>query len=154
MIRVKGVNTVVNKLNKEFKKQVHTLTESGLIKAGIEIRRDMDKTSPTIPIDTGNLRASFTMVTRNTVQSPESSELKGKEIQEHSQFVEQLKTKTSNSNKPILLMGFSANYAVYVHENLKAKFQRPGSGAKFFESALWRNAARVMEILRNELKKL
>ena len=92
----------------------------GLIKGAVIIRADMDRTPPMIPVDTNNLRSSWF-------------------------------TSTAYSNdKPTVYLGFTANYAVYVHEMINANFQRPDSGAKFFEASLKRNGEKILQIIREE----
>ena len=83
----------------------------------------MDKTPPLIPVGrTGNLRASW--------------------------FVSSF----SAPKGPGLVMGFSANYAVYVHEMVDANFQRPDAGAKFFEASIRRNTEEVLKIIKENVK--
>jgi len=93
-------------------------TLQGLIEAAIVIRRDMDITPPLIPIDLGNLRGSYSM----------------------DAYI--------NQGNPVVTMQFTASYAWWVHENVGANFQRPGSGAKFFESALKRNTDTILAKVR------
>ena len=121
---IKGTDIVLANLNREVMK-IKARTGAGLIEAAIFIRRDMDKTSPLIPIGpTGNLRASwFTNPIRGI----------GKKM-------------------IALLMGFNANYAVFVHEMVdkeskKINWSRPGSGPKFFEKALKRNHKKILRII-------
>jgi hypothetical protein len=94
----------------------------GLLRAVAFIRYDMEHTQPLIPTDTGNLRASWIS---------EAIYVKG---------------------KPAVICGFGANYAVFVHENIGAHFQRPGAGAMFFSAALNRNHRRILVIIREEAK--
>ena len=81
----------------------------------------MEKTPPLIPLDTGNLRASWFTTTFR---------------------------KFKNLG---LILGFNANYAVFVHEMVdKGKginWKRPGSGPKFFEAALNRNHKQILQII-------
>jgi len=55
-------------------------------------------------------------------------------------------------------MGFTANYAIFVHEmtdentGKKINWKRPGSGAKFFEKALYRNKEKILQIMRDNAK--
>lgn len=117
-VRLTGIKTVMKNLNKEVK-LIEGRSAAGLFRAAILVRRDMEKTEPKIPIDTGNLRASwFTTMTRTPLG-------------------------------PSMTLGFSANYAVFVHENMEANFKRPGSGPKFFEKALQRNHSKILAILKN-----
>ena len=117
---LKGIKDVVGNINKELE-QIKIRSTKGLILAAALIRRDMEKTPPIVPRDTGNLDASW--------------------------FTELIDGK----HGPGLLMGFSANYAVFVHENMEptVKWNRPGSGPKFFEAALNRNTTEIIKIIRD-----
>ena len=117
-VKLKGMNKVMKNLNKEIQK-IGGRCMKGLLLASIHVRRDMEKTPPLIPIDTGNLRASWFS----------------------NSFYE--------GGNPVVRLGFSASYAIFVHENVGATFQRPGSGAKFFESALKRNTETILQIIRD-----
>jgi len=97
-------------------------TMPGLLEAAAFLRKDMDKTPPLIPLDIGNLRDSWAVVP--------------------------LQAKA----KPAVLMGFTANYALYVHEMMdsggkKINWSRPNSGPKFFEAAIKRNVKKIIEII-------
>jgi hypothetical protein len=113
---------VMKNLNREIE-GIRGRTMKGLIRGTIIIRRAMDTGSPLIPVDTGNLRQSWFVTT-----------LEG------------------NKNKPVLIMGFSANYATSVHENVGAHFRRPGAGAKFFESAIKNNEKEIIAVIKKEAK--
>ena len=52
----------------------------------------------------------------------------------------------------LLMMGYTANYALWVHENIGAKFKRPGSGPKWFEAAIKRNANNIVNIVKDNAK--
>lgn len=97
-------------------------TMGGLIDASIIVRNDMDKTPPLIPVDTGNLRESW--------------------------FTTPLK----QFRKIGLIMGFSANYAAFIHEMVDAVFSRSGAGAKFFESSVKRNKDEILQTIRDSIK--
>jgi len=96
----------------------------GLIRAAIIIRADMDKTPPLIPVDTSNL--------------------------DHSWFTSAYYKGTQFG----LTMGFTANYAVFVHEMVDKggkviNWSRPGSGPKFFEASFKRNKDNVLKEIRD-----
>jgi len=55
---LKGVDRVLHKLNRKIV-QIKGASLAGLGRAAILVRRDMDRTPPMIPVDTGNLRASW-----------------------------------------------------------------------------------------------
>ena len=118
---VKGMDNVLRNLNKEIKK-IEGYSMKGLIRSAILIRRDMDKTSPLVPVDEGNLRSSW--------------------------FIDPKRTRKG----PSLRIGFTANYAWYVHEMVGANFKRPGAGAKFFEGSLNRNHDKILKAIQKEVK--
>lgn len=124
---LKGLDTVLNNLNREIR-NIKDRSMNGLIKSAILIRRDMDVTPPLIPVDTGNLRASW---------------IPGTPVYDKDQFG--------------IIIGFSANYAVFVHEmvdkdNKKINWNRPNSGPKFFEEALKRNEKEIVRIIAENAK--
>jgi hypothetical protein len=49
-----------------------------------------------------------------------------------------------------VICGFSAGYAVFVHENIGAHFQRPGAGAMFFSASINRNHQTILKIIAEE----
>jgi len=136
--KITGVETVTANLRKEIL-QIKGRSMAGLIKSGIIIRRDMEKTQPLTPVDTGNLRASWVTGSFNTIKGPSHT------------------------------IGYSANYALWVHENTGAQFSgrkptkrkgkksvfpggRPGSGALWFQKAIERNYAKILQTIRDNAK--
>lgn len=119
---LKGVDEVIRNLNKQLLKK-KAMSLKGMILAAAFIRKDMEKTPPLIPVDTGNLRASW------------------------------FTTPGYIAGRPIVKMGFTANYALLVHEAVgkNIKWGRPGSGPKFFESSLKRNKATILRIIATEM---
>lgn len=114
-------------------------TMKGLIESAKLIRKDMDKTEPRIPIDTHNLEKSW-------VTAPYIT-----------------------TNDFGLTMGFGADYAAAVHEDLGANPQpgwrygpgpgkkrwydpRVGAGPKFFEYSVKRNSNQIMIICQRTAK--
>jgi hypothetical protein len=130
---LQGLDRVLSNLKKETDK-IPGKTLKGLIRAAIIVRRDMEQTEPKIPVDTGNLRSSYFLVTSN------GDALDGQNPGIPKQAVP----------GPYVALGFSANYAVKVHEAVNIKFKRPGSGAKFLESALDRNAKTIIDLIKQE----
>lgn len=124
-VEILGLRRVMNNLNKEASK-IKVKGMKGLIESSVLIRRDMDKTSPKIPVDTGNLRGSY------------------------------FTTKIPGLN-PSLIMGFNANYAIYVHEMVddnekKINWNREGSGSKFFEKSIERNRETTLLIMKKNME--
>ncbi len=128
MSYLRGMDAVIAKLNKEIK-AIEGRTMAGLVRSAILVRRSMDEVPPLIPVDTDNLRLSWDASKAGFV----------------------------NGN-PFIRLGFSANYATYVHEMLgtktggKVNWKRPGSGPKFFQAALYRNKKAILDIIREEAR--
>lgn len=163
MAKLLGTEKVMRNLNREIAK-IKGRTTAGLIEASIVIRRDMDARPPLIPVDFGNLRASWFTTTGKV--NPEvggnfKGEDSGKLTSDHNKVLTNAAGKAKVIPHPILIMGFSAAYSGVVHESLKtsvlpgkdkAKKRRPGSGPKFFESAIKRNHKTVLNIIAKNVK--
>lgn len=121
MAFLKGLDRVLHNLNKEIK-AIEGRSLQGMILAVAEIRKDIDMVSPLVPVDKGNLRASW--------------------------FAEPLMMPIG----PAVIFGFSANYAAFVHEMLGAHFQRPGAGPKFLQAHIRRTRERTLQIIRDNAR--
>lgn len=116
-------------------------TVAGILEALVFLRQDMDVTPPTIPVDTGNLRASWHI---------------GKTYM--------------NQGGPVVEAGFDPlhkdtdgyrdqdhSYAVFVHEMVDEAYSQPinwsvpGSGPKFLEKALARNKEQIVRIIGSQI---
>ena len=153
---LRGMEKVIKNLHKEIK-AIKGRSMKGLILASIIVRRDMEDTSPKVPVDYGNLRSSWFVVTSTgSIESGASPKFEGPNANElsaaHADAVSSAKALARLRNEPVLVMGFGANYAIWVHENVGGTFARPGSGAKFFEAALKRNEKQMLEIIRLNAK--
>jgi hypothetical protein len=139
----------------------------GLIKAAMMIREDTEKTPYITPLDLGNLRSSWFITTaqgkiKNDKWNTGFRNIAGKGIRntrkvdasrmatDHVSAITESKGRcvsASLTGKEMLVMGYSANYAVYVHENMNANFKRDGSGAKWFQEAVNRNSGKILKII-------
>jgi len=96
----------------------------GLIEATIIIRRGTETQEPKIPVDTGNLRNSW-FTTTNSFQG-----------------------------SPYVSFGYTANYAVFVHEMVdkggkgQIDWTRKGSGPKFFSSSIVDNRDEILKAIQ------
>lgn len=140
---ITGIETVMKGLNgKMVEFQINGVR--GMRNAAGFIRGEMERSAPKVPVDTGNLRASW--------------------------FIESIR---ASKNRVGVKFGFSANYAVYVHEMVDADFTSPrkryqrthgqrtkakgvyrpraGAGAKFLESHLKRNVYKILLIMRDKM---
>jgi len=129
--KVRGLENVMRNLNTKIN-QIEGRTIKGLIHGVAQIRRDMDKTQPLIPVDIGNLRASFFVVTSDGKISqgatPRFKTSSGKRqfkgdmarLQStHSSTVSEMQSKVKAlgvTKGPFVAFGFGAYYAIYVHE--------------------------------------
>jgi len=150
------MSTVMNNLNYEIR-QLNGRTLEGLIDAVIILQRAADKS---IPLDTGNLRASWFVVTSGSdngdmvigkFKGPNASEM----TQDFSSVTTQAKQVAKANGRewrPLVLFGYTANYAVFVHEKVDAKFKRPTAKARWLYSALKNNRKEMIEAIRKKAK--
>ncbi len=139
---LKGIKEVTKNLESALSK-IKGMTAKGFIEVSIILRTDMENTPPKIPVDTGALRASyFTIVTegKGTITHRE-----GEDVAEVSSVMMGLKD-------PACAIGFTADHAVRVHEDMQTKFKRPGSGAKFLEAAIKRNRSKILSTLAKNIR--
>ena len=154
-MRLEGLNTVLSNLNKEIKK-IKGRSLKGLIRAQIIVRRDMEFVSPMIPWDTGNLTHSyFTITSKGDIEEGKSPTFKGERAaqmaSDHSAALTKLMAVIAVP-EPALIMGFSAYYATFVHENYGAHFQKEGAGAGFLKAALNNNKHKMLAVIAKEAK--
>lgn len=53
---------------------------------------------------------------------------------------------------PTAIIGFTAAYAVYVHE-IDKNYRKPGSSWKFLELALMENEQKILDLIKQSVKK-
>jgi len=154
---LKGVNEVVRNLNKIIL-NTKNVSIAALIEASIIIQRDADKGSPKTPVDTRNLQHSWFATTVKSTKGQGAS-FTGKEAStmstDHSSAIAGGQAMVKVQRQPTLLMGYTANYASFVHEMGGGKsinWSRPGSGAKWFELSLSKNTRAILDLFVNKLK--
>lgn len=161
---LKGITEIVQNINKALE-DIENKSTAGMIEGCIIVRRDMEKTPPRIPIDKGNLRASFFIVSSRTSGDKAPGKKPDGEVgAEHPVIVGIAQSLLQVEKNPVVAMGFTANYAIYVHENLEADFERPikiggklkkrrpGAGPKFFEASLKRNQQEIINAIKNAVQ--
>lgn len=164
MAQLLGINQVIRNLNSEIK-TIEGRTTKGLIKAAIIIMNDTENTSPVTPLDTGNLRASrFIVASGLPVEGSKpqfEGEDSGKLISDHNNIIQSSKVGLMKRTFVTVMLGFTAFYAFFVHENVGANFKQPtkgargragGAGAKFFEASFRRNTNKVLSIIQREAR--
>lgn len=117
-----GEYEVRRNLKRYLGRRVRVASMGGLIRAAAFIRASMDSVPPLIPVKTGVLRASWYT---------------------NAFYVEK---------RPVVQMGFSALYAIFVHERDWTQGTRPGSGPRFFQSALNRNRRNIRNIIASHIR--
>lgn len=122
-LSIEGFDNIIKNLNLEIL-AITQGSRDGLLDVAKHIRRDMEINQPFIPVDLGNLEASWQ--TRPIMEG----------------------------KKHGVLMGFSANYALWVHEMVGSDihWSKEGSGPKFLESAINRNHDQILQILADKSK--
>jgi len=158
-----GLADVMRNLNKEIA-GLKARTMKGFIRATIIVRRSMDLQEPLIPVDLGNLRSSWFVVTSGgdfDSQAPTpfpSGGFFGDDAAllaiDRNNVMSGMQTAADmlSSRGPVVVFGFSAGYAVFVHENYGAHFQRPGAGAGFLIAAIWNNKTGILQVVLEEAK--
>ena len=122
-VRLKNIEEINRNLNKQLAGFMVKGTR-GLRSCAAMVRRDMERTPPKVPVGkTGNLRASWFVTTI-----------------------------ANTPRRAAIDIGFSAEYAAFVHEMMGANFRRKGAGAKYFESALKRNTEQMKKIIGRNME--
>lgn len=155
--RIDGMDKVLGALNKKIK-GMGTASKQGLIRGGFFISR---KSSETIPVDLGNLRASQFVTWGEGLQTKGEfrngiSKRTGQAFTEaaemRSHHVDVLSEAQSLCRKGIrVVVGYSANYAVIVHEDMEMQ-HKEGKRAKYLQKAITENMPRLLEIIAGSAK--
>ena len=130
-MKVSGLDEAINSINGEIGK-IEGLAQAGLWEAGLKILRQAQIRLKDSVI-TGNLRASGYARAENNFDRPMAE-------------VDASKNESVPSDRlpPIgVEIGFTANYALYVHENMG------GRSPKFLEGVIMDNRAEIVEIVRS-----
>jgi hypothetical protein len=162
---VTGLDYVLKRLNEEIL-GIENRSAKGLVESAVLIRNATENEAPLTPLDTGNLRASWFVVSSEGTQpdrlgysgnfkkNPRTG-VKAKDMQaQHSTMVGAAKATVGALAKkgPIVIMGYSANYALFVHEMELAhpgvEWKREGSGGKWLEAAFKRNRNKIIDTVK------
>jgi hypothetical protein len=165
-IKVQGLSNVLARLKKELKAVDHRITTRGLVMVAQKIRRETETIYPLTPVDLGNLRASWFVVATEVgeVDDPlafsgsfknkpfKKMQYKASELRaRHQAVISASKAEVIKTRKPMMIMGYSAPYALYVHEIVHrfpgAEFRREGAGWKWFQKAVNRNVRTIVKII-------
>ena len=161
---IRGFEDVINNLEKEVKK-IEDVTSAGMIKAMAHIRAE---TINTTPVDTGNMRASWFVVTNDGVAEGRNPKWKGTRSKSPSKKARAMRVKTehpqvvgemlgeakSDMSGITVIAGYSANYALYVHEmegrgKKTINWTNPMAEGKWLEKAFKQNSRKILEIIKS-----
>ena len=84
-------------------------------------------------------------------EGPQAADMQSRHSTAISAFEGLARTMGSDS-VPILIFGYSANYAAFVHENVDAKFNRPGAHARWLYKAIQDKKAEMLEEIRKHAR--
>lgn len=158
------LKVIMANLNKEME-NVKGATVKGMINAAIHIRNETEKTPPLTPVDLGNLRSSWFITTasrkvRNDKWNKgfRKSPVGKKRVADkdmasnHSRAIGEAKGELAGMETPtrkFLMMGYSANYAGFVHEFISPNiaWKREGSQAKWFQTHIYSNRDKIFKII-------
>ena len=154
-IRVTGLDKTLQNLNVEMQK-IRFRNKKGLIRAGLFVQGESQKIVPRM---LSNLAASAFTVWGGAARLLASG-FKGKDgsmmSSDHSRVVsEENMSLPSGDSNPRVMIGYSAHYAIYVHETLPDKAKhRPGKRWKFLQEALSSNFDRILGIIEADGRKM
>jgi len=165
MMRVTGGRRVLESMNRQVK-AIEGRTLEGLIRGAMLIMQSVEKTSPTIPVEWGNLRASRFLVTSKggatvmgsgqlgvfTHSGPGARTKTAQMKAQHKALTTEYTQIAKQQKEPYVTLGWSAHYATYTHENVGANFQRPGAGAKWLVAAVFRERHNILRTVRENAK--
>lgn len=137
-IQFKGLDTVIANLNKKIQ-EIEGYTMKGVVAAALHVKGEAMRRAP---VDTGNLVNSAYVVW------PRGGDTGGTA---DGGIVGGAKMSTQQAGKPTAIIGFTAAYAVYVHE-IDKHYRKPGSSWKFLELALMESEEKILEFIRASVK--
>jgi hypothetical protein len=151
-LHVTGINDALRQLDMKAKK-IKGATQTALLRVAFLIQRDaMDMT----PVDTGALRASCFVIWPGQRFGGDPLPPSGKKlttadlenIMASVAFLSNTSIEASISDHPVAFVGYAANYAVFVHENIKA--QHETGQAFYLEEAILKHIKTLAVIIREE----
>lgn len=151
--KLEGLNEVIKNLNKEINK-IEDRTQAGVTLAAQFVKGEAQSNTP---MDLGNL-VNSAFVTSPRGKGGGVPEFKGKKSGDMAsthvtEVAESIGRVKGSGIGPVAEVGFSAVYAVAVHENMNPKKSKSTSGgAKFLENALKNNTKKILDIIQKKAK--
>lgn len=142
-----GIDKVVKNLANEIKK-IEGATEAGVLKAALHVRGEAQKLCP---VDEGNLKNSAYVVSGSVTNKDASfvGKKSGQLAADHNTSVSESKGEAAAAKTPMAIIGFSAFYAVFVHEINK---NYTVGQWKYLEAVLIRDRKLILDIIRKKAK--
>jgi len=152
MSELKGLSVVLKNLNKAIT-DIRLHTKEGLTEAALVVKYDSVKGTP---IDLGNLRNSaYILVTDTREDNPTpnfTGSDAGKMASDHSSHLSEARgIVNKGKHKFNAIVGYTANYALWVHE-MPSHYNFNSGSNKFLEKALFKNKNRIFQILTKHAK--
>lgn len=146
MSKVKGLGKVIDSFNKKVRK-LEEVTLAGLVEAALFFKRE---SIPITPYDTGNLRQSGFVIWQGGGDS--TARFKGKNAAEmkkdHKEVLAQRRRLLKERKNQIRVdIGYTANYAMYVHENPDAA-HAAGTQWKFLQTVIDQQGDKALEYIK------
>jgi len=154
-IRVRGLDRVLRNMDKRVAKIVGAKAR-GIKKAGFLILRESNLI---VPRDLSNLAASGYVISSSSKRSDGNFKNKegGSDVatrmkgDHNSTISSRQATLPRGVIKPTVEVGYTAFYALYVHEDPNAKHKK-GKEHKFLQKAVSRNKGRILDVIAKEVK--
>ena len=146
-VRLQGIEKAIKDINKylvDYKGE----TDKVFFEFYAKVRQDAMTVTPTVPKDTGNLRNSMFFTYSRGYKD-------GRGAKQNTDLISRCQAECRMAytiNKPLAIIGFAANYAVYVHEKTTERCKEPGSGPKYFETHLVSNENYFVELLKKHAR--
>lgn len=148
-VRFTGADKVLRNLNTEIKK-IEGRTQDGLVEAALLIKNRAGRITPR---DTGNLVNSAYVMWPMGKHAPPAN-FKGEDATklsgDHDRQITQARNRMNKQKQPSAEIGYTAYYAVYVHE--VDKNYRGNKTWKFLETALYENAGKIISIIKKRAR--
>jgi hypothetical protein len=166
---IQGLEPFLANLNKKIE-EIKGASLAGLIRCARIINEETLRGDVTTPVDLGNLRHSWFVVTsKGAIQAgggkshtpdgatpgftgPKAAEFAASHSDMLKEMQSEANIKSKESNGPFLIMGYSVNYAVYVHEVIGKHHKRP-TGAKWFQAALYKHEGKILKTIKENVQK-
>lgn len=164
-VMITGLREIEANINKEIA-SIEDASIRGLVGAAAHLRKQTDKIPPKVPVDWGNLRASwFTVTAKGSVAAGKGTSgfrgPKGQEIANHHDLVVsdakgEAARLTRKGRSVFVVVGYSANYAAAVHEGpggrKDVQFKREGAAIKWLQTHMEEDKGEMLEKIKEEIR--